>query len=656
MGRETEGGARSLELDLLSRVLLCRALCCRCSLSPFSLVLFLGALCKTENKNKMKMERGTENEGREKNGKNVGRRRRRRSRRLSALRAPRCVHPFCIDAGYRALALTPFVSCYFTKPEGARELENGIDNPTSNSLSLSTFIFSSQPRPPSSLPSTTGLALGGLGCLSSLRWHGFTHVLSVINLPVSIPERDDDDDEEEEKRGGEGETTTAAATATATTAAAAARSSSSSAAASTIRHARIDLIDDERADLLSHLPFATAWVREALTTPSGGEEKEREGEETEEAEGGEEREEERQRAPKGNKVLIHCSAGVSRSAAVAAACLMALKSTSSSSPAPLSAVAAVAAVAAAAPGTAPNAGFLKQLALFQEMGCRLDAKSSAEYRVWRARAMANAAAGGSEASGSGGGGGGGGRAATGTEAATAAKDRPPPPLTTYRCRTCRRLVATSDNAVPATSETGGGPQKMFAGKSWNKAKLRNTRGGAAKKKAAGGVDDEEKEEEEEEEEEEREEEAPPLPLGSDGSSLFVEPLKWMLDALSLESSGGGGRGKKQGSGGGDDGDKEGEEASKETPSPPPTKGKLHCPGCSSRLGSFSWAGSQSAQGGWVVPAFQLHLCRLDAAEEEEEEGKREQKERREKGDASSPALPAVPPSVASRIRQPRFLK
>lgn len=195
---------------------------------------------------------------------------------------------------------------------------------------------------------------------------------------------------------------------------------------------------------------------------------------------------------------------------------------------------------------------------------------------------------------------------------------------------------------------------MFAGKSWNKAKILGSsgRGGGAKKASASGRTEEEEEEEEEYDEgEEKEEEAPPpLPLGSDGSSLFVEPLKWMLDALSLEEpSGGGGGGGKPGKG--DGGDEGGGEASK---TPPPTKGKLHCPGCSSRLGSFSWAGSQSATGAWIVPAFQLHLSRLDAAEEEEEEA--------EKGagkSAPSPApspSPAVPASVASRIRQPRFLK
>ena len=33
--------------------------------------------------------------------------------------------------------------------------------------------------------------------------------------------------------------------------------------------------------------------------------------------------------------------------------------------------------------------------------------------------------------------------------------------------------------------------------------------------------------------------------------------------------------------------------------------------CGGRLGSFNWSGMQSATGRWVVPAFQLHMSRVD---------------------------------------------
>lgn len=60
-------------------------------------------------------------------------------------------------------------------------------------------------------------------------------------------------------------------------------------------------------------------------------------------------------------------------------------------------------------------------------------------------------------------------------------------------------------------------------------------------------------------------------------SLWVEPLAWMEPAL------------RDGA----------------------TQGKLYCPRCGSRLGTYNWAGMQSASGRWVVPAFQLHRSRVD---------------------------------------------
>jgi len=40
-------------------------------------------------------------------------------------------------------------------------------------------------------------------------------------------------------------------------------------------------------------------------------------------------------------------------------------------------------------------------------------------------------------------------------------------------------------------------------------------------------------------------------------------------------------------------------------------GKLLCPGCETRFGSYVWAGSQCSCGYWVVPAIQVPKSRVD---------------------------------------------
>jgi len=40
-------------------------------------------------------------------------------------------------------------------------------------------------------------------------------------------------------------------------------------------------------------------------------------------------------------------------------------------------------------------------------------------------------------------------------------------------------------------------------------------------------------------------------------------------------------------------------------------GKLVCPSCTNRVGSFSWSGSQCSCGTWIVPAFQFPKSKLD---------------------------------------------
>ncbi|CAL8276844.1 unnamed protein product [Lota lota] len=60
------------------------------------------------------------------------------------------------------------------------------------------------------------------------------------------------------------------------------------------------------------------------------------------------------------------------------------------------------------------------------------------------------------------------------------------------------------------------------------------------------------------------------------TSYFIEPVQWMESALIGQLD-----------------------------------GPLQCPRCTSKLGSFCWAGGQCSCGRWVTPSFQLHHNRLD---------------------------------------------
>ena len=41
------------------------------------------------------------------------------------------------------------------------------------------------------------------------------------------------------------------------------------------------------------------------------------------------------------------------------------------------------------------------------------------------------------------------------------------------------------------------------------------------------------------------------------------------------------------------------------------EGKLACPKCATRLGSFNWSGAQCSCGAWVTPAVQVVRSRVD---------------------------------------------
>ncbi|GAB4823746.1 hypothetical protein N2152v2_010792 [Parachlorella kessleri] len=267
------------------------------------------------------------------------------------------------------------------------------------------------------------------------------------------------------------------------------------------------------------------------------------------------------------RVLVHCAAGVSRSVAVVMAYLMA-------SQPKLTALQALELVREAHPPACPNPGFMQQLELFRAMGCRLD-ESFLPYKRFLLGRVGKA------------------YEETGLlDAASLAQptDAGDNDATLYRCRKCRTLVATSHNVVEVEQGPGAG---AFPWRKRDKQQRQLTAGSS--------TPGEQEQQQYLEPWEQMDGGGAVLGSGSsggsgDGGSLFTEPLRWMAGMV----VGG------------------------------PVQGKLYCPKCSARLGSFNWSGTQSSSGGWVVPSFQLHMTRLDA-------------------------IDPRPPVVLATVRQPRIL-
>ena len=59
----------------------------------------------------------------------------------------------------------------------------------------------------------------------------------------------------------------------------------------------------------------------------------------------------------------------------------------------------------------------------------------------------------------------------------------------------------------------------------------------------------------------------------------------------------------------DDGASEGEDAGETAAGA--NEGKLMCPGCGTRFGTFCWSGTTCSCGSWVVPAIQVPMSRVD---------------------------------------------
>ncbi|KAG0563809.1 hypothetical protein M758_8G057600 [Ceratodon purpureus] len=143
-------------------------------------------------------------------------------------------------------------------------------------------------------------------------------------------------------------------------------------------------------------------------------------------------------------VLVHCVAGVSRSAAVVTAYLMHKEH--------LSAADALTSLRKASPGVCPNYGFMEQLAIFENMGNKVD-RDSPFYKKWKVGVLGDSFAKGEQMESS-----------SYASDPGSANTRPAAPLNdpqsmterskVYRCKKCRRVVARDENVIG--HDVGGG--------------------------------------------------------------------------------------------------------------------------------------------------------------------------------------------------------
>ncbi|XP_028857139.1 dual specificity protein phosphatase 12 [Denticeps clupeoides] len=215
-----------------------------------------------------------------------------------------------------------------------------------------------------------------------------------------------------------------------------------------------------------------------------------------------------------SSVLVHCHAGQSRSAAIVTAYLMKTHK--------LSLEEAQCTLLRIKPDVRINQDFLDQLALYESMGCELDATTSL-YKQFRLQKVTERY----------------------PELQTVPKEvfaADPGQMqtseTVYRCRKCRRVLFRGSSILSHC--VGSGPVS-FSHKKCERDSQVSTAGGRAQ-----------------------------------CTSLFIEPVQWMEEALLGVMD-----------------------------------GQLLCPKCNSKLGSFNWYGEQCSCGKWVTPAFQMHKSRVD---------------------------------------------
>ncbi|XP_045199561.2 probable dual specificity protein phosphatase DDB_G0281963 [Mercenaria mercenaria] len=247
-------------------------------------------------------------------------------------------------------------------------------------------------------------------------------------------------------------------------------------------------LDMETEDLLSHFQSMFKFIDEVSETQNG-------------------------------KILIHCFAGMSRSVTVAVGYLM------YKSKIPLDAALHI--VKQYRGRVKPNPGFMRQLELFEQMGCTIDANNTV-YRQYKLEVMAqNVQAGSLEVK----------------ETDLAEDVGSNKTENYYRCMKCRRALFRTSSLLPHTAGQG---EAAFDWRSKIPANKRPVCDSI--EKHGDTVCD---------------------------RSLFIEPVQWMAGFINQ------------------------------------LDGKMMCPKCDSKLGSFIWYGERCPCGTWVAPAFHIQSSKVD---------------------------------------------
>ncbi|KAI9308279.1 dual specificity protein phosphatase 12-like protein [Cunninghamella echinulata] len=253
----------------------------------------------------------------------------------------------------------------------------------------------------------------------------------------------------------------------------------------------------------------------------------------------------------GTAVLIHCQAGMSRSVTVAAAYMM-KKGT-------IGVEQALTMIKTRRPGVAPNDGFLAQLELYETINYELDQKHAA-YRRFILANMAEEY-----------------NLQNQIENCSLAPDpeyTPPNesllssnlPFTSLRCKKCRRILVHSEHVIE--HRPGKGQQAFSYTKRSSELSVTEVSNQAPSEASLGSVHINKA--------------LNPLlaalaTTNQSCSSYFIEPMEWMEQ---LQNSG-------------------------------EVQGRIDCPKCYSKLGSYNWSGEQCSCGRWITPAFMLHRKQVD---------------------------------------------